>query len=633
MATYDTIDPTQTDMTPITSAEDPEFESVRTGALRPYQVRNPTTRRKAYQWWMDQRYPQQSSSPVIPQASAADMVGNAETTRMMSSGGETDTFLDRQAPANIESVRRGLIRPDQIENPTVRASVMDRLQRDPAFAAEFRRNIRAQSQGIGVPADPARVAKANEDLRNGVGVPVPQDLGQSDPHAAIRSKIEERNRMWGESRTARAARMISRMDPRRWDAEIEKFNQRHSGESFLRREDLIREGGRGQPVGFGGYGDAPQIVQPNPNVRVPRGTSSDPNVIQTAYGDHRVQSVSGRQFAVPVLTGPGGASVPNAGLLTREEFDSVLSTRDASTIKRMVYASGQPEWVSQMRKIDSGYAALDSDSLSPQERDAAEIAVRSKENDLMYRWVRSNGHAIEGMEQTAQRGPSGMQEYESPDDEERRLRSEEKGATTRRQVIRRATEIRGDYPDMSDDDALRAAEEEFSGSPSRLYPSKSPERAPKSDFNADRFASEYQADLRRKLATVEKIRAKAIIPGTPPDRVAQIEREQNLPRASDAQVSALSAAYTAAGGETADVSRHRRESQMFLTDLADRYAAGDVRKGELYAQVRANVMSHFPAYIGDIDSLEEADPGSKTRTIRRIVEQIVARIEDNGGDK
>lgn len=642
MATNDTIDPMQTDMAPITSVDD-EFESVKAGRLRPYQVKDTASRRKAYEWWMGQRqvaptFP--GSASVVPQASATDMVDSASTTKLMQSNGEVGMFVDKNAPIDVENVRQGMIRPDQIQNPTVRGAVMNRIQNDPAFASEFRRNIRAQAFGEGIPADPNDVARAEDELRRGVGVPVPE----YDRDALIRQKIERKRTEWSESRTARAARQIARRDPRTWDEEIEKFNRRHAGESFLRREDIVSEGGRRQETrSFGRYGDAPQIIQPNPMTGrsgAPRGTSSDPNVIQTAVGDHRIQSVGGRQFAVPVIVNDRGVAIPNAGMLSRGEFDDVIGTRDAAEIKRMIYASGQPEWVSQMRKIDSGYAALDSDTLSPQEREAAEIEIRNRENDLFYRWTRTNGAAMIGGEQGIQRGEPGMQEYESPEDRKERVKAEaaaekdreyedRRSIEERRKIIGRATQIKGDNPDMTDEDAIKAAEEEFSGNPSRLYPSRPEPKEPKEerpDFNANRFATEYIERKRRKAAANEDIKKERNYATMSPDVQKMLKERYGILEDADIAKQAFTEAFTEAGGEMADLAKARTNSEREFTKIAERYAAGEITDAELYQTVRQSILRNLPAHLGRFDTMED-DPAPNAKTLRRFVNVVVSQIK------
>jgi len=621
------------------SGEDQDLLAVKAGKLKPYQVKSPTARRAAYDWYANP----QNRQPVVPMADANSMLDNAfkanEMTMgqvpasrpLMPSGG----FSDRNAPLDIENVRRGAMRPDEIQNPAVRASVYAMLQNDPQFAAEFRRNRLAQTRGVGIPANPEDVARAEEDLRNGVGVPVPE----YDRDALIRRKIERDRGQWTESRTARRARQIAKMDPRRWDAEIEQFNQRHAGEAFIRRDDIVKAGGRQQAApSFGRYGDAPQVIQPNP-MQGPGGRGSS-GTIQTQFGDYRPQMVYGRQMAVPVLQTPSGSAIPNAGELTKEEFGDVLTARDSAEIKRGIYQSGQAEWVSQVRKIDSAYAALESDTLSSTEREQAESEIRRQEDDLFYRWVRSNGHAMAGVgdQKTLPRGggTGGMQEI--PDREEEKRRAEEERdmdyrdrqtLSDRRKMIERATQIKEDYPDISDDEAIRQAEDEFAGNPSALRPRTErsrtrSEREVKPDFDPTKFSSAFnervergRKEVARALEELKKTREWNRAGGQLA-KEREVIRASGIPQEDAIAKRALQEAFIESGGNSADFEAHEKASEEALFSVLERYKRGEIDKSRLVSIVRPIVYRHLPAHY---DKIVSQYGGS--------VESIVGQIANN----
>jgi len=292
-----------------------------------------------------------------------------------------------------------------------------------------------------------------------------------------------------------------------------------------------------------------------------------------------------------------------------------------------------------MRKIDSGYAALDSDTLSPQEREAAEIEIRNRENDLFYRWTRTNGAAMIGGEQGIQRGEPGMQEYESPEDRKERVKAEaaaekdreyedRRSIEERRKIIGRATQIKGDNPDMTDEDAIKAAEEEFSGNPSRLYPSRPEPKEPKEerpDFNANRFATEYADRFRRAREKNDELKDR-IPPNASPDTVAFTKRQLGIKEDADVARDAFSAAFSEAGGEMADIAKARTNSEREFTKIAERYSAGEITDAELYQTVRQSILRNLPAHLGRFDTMED-DPAPNAKTLRRFVNVVVSQIK------
>lgn len=625
------------------SGEDQDLLAVKAGKLKPYQVKSPAARRAAYDWYANP----QNRQPVVPMGDASSMLDNAfkanEMTMgqvpasrpLMPSGG----FSDRNAPLDIENVRRGAMRPDEIQNPAVRASVYAMLQNDPQFAAEFRRNRLAQTRGVGIPANPEDVARAEEGLRNGVGVPVPEY--HRDPNAKVAWLVYKKQKQWTESRTARQARQIAKMDPRRWDAEIEKFNQRHAGEAFIRRDDIVKAGGRPQAApSFGRYGDAPQVIQPNP-MQGPGGRGSS-GTIQTQFGDYRPQMVGSRQMAVPVLQMPGGTAIPNAGELTKEEFGDVLTARDSAEIKRGIYQSGQAEWVSQVRKIDSAYAALESDTLSPTEREQAESEIRRQEDDLFYRWVRSNGHAMMGYgdQQSVPRGggTGGMQEIPDREEEKRRAAEDKdreyrdrQTLSDRRKVIERATQIKEDYPDLADEEAIRQAEDEYAGTPSALRPRTErsrtrSEREAKPDFDATKFSSAFndrvergRKEAARALEELKKTREWNRAGGQLA-KEREVIRASGIPQEDAIAKRALQEAFIESGGNSADFEAHERASQEELSSIRDRYVRGEIEQSKLVSIIRPVIYRHLPAHY---DSIVNDANGSVDKTARAVADAIM----------
>ena len=75
--------PTSTpqDLTAV-SGEDQDLLAVKAGKLKPYQVKSPTARRAAYDWYANP----QNRQPVVPMADANSMLDNAFKANEMTMG-------------------------------------------------------------------------------------------------------------------------------------------------------------------------------------------------------------------------------------------------------------------------------------------------------------------------------------------------------------------------------------------------------------------------------------------------------------------------------------------------------------------------------------------------------------------
>ncbi len=585
-------------------AEDPELSAVKSGKMKPYQVSSPTARRAAYDWHIQQRQPRLGNPAATYQQSAP--LDQWNTTRGMNAtvAGAVPTdapnlwnnggFIDPNAGNQIESVRSGAIRPDEIQNPTVRASVYAALQNDPEFAADFRRNRRARVTGEGVRADPNVMAGAQAEIDATAGTGQPHQATEAD---AQRRRIERHHEDRTNSQAMRAAKAIARSDPKGWDKAITNYNRQNAGKSFLRREDIVASTARQEtrPAGgFGTYGEAPPVIggRASGGSAMARGQGS-PDVIETSYGAHRIQRVGDAMKAVPVIKSADGSIIPDAGNLSRGDFDSVLSPMDAGRIKSLIYASGQNEWIGKARKVDSAYAALGDDTLSDTERQQAEVALRDAENDLLYRFVRSNGASLRGTPQAmGGGGQQGMGTIQTGDPQ--------KDAAE-------ANRIGRDNPDMSDDEIRRYMDDVRSGRPVPVLRGGRGS-GEKPDFDANNFVGNY-TKTRDALAKGDEKAGKASGlgggSGGRPKTGPEISQE------------AFRRTFAEAGGMNADVPKHSREASSAIKAAVTAIRTGQTNQKFAKSMIRKVVIDHLPAFydqLGSPDDIENDD----------VMRQIVA---------
>lgn len=257
---------------------------------------------------------------------------------------------------------------------------------------------------------PQDAAQGRVERNYGSGIP---PMPRTAPAPSAAQRIAEANARAGQAKALNVARSIARTDPRSWQDRIEKFN-RGVGEAGLAisMDDVVGQARRpngdeqpGIPQGApsnvrGGYGSAPLVVGERQGGRG--------NTIQTPNGTYRVQRLGGRMTGVPVMDFAGGA-VPDPDLPSAD-FDRAYSKNDAASVAKSLYQSGFTEFSVKQRRIDAARAALDDETLRPEERARAEIELNGRENRLHQEFLRSVGRRV-----TSETTGAALQDLNAPD--------------------------------------------------------------------------------------------------------------------------------------------------------------------------------------------------------------------------
>lgn len=518
--------------------DDPEVAAVKAGRMAPYQVTSPTARAEAYDWYRRDRYQPKLRGPAsgyqqgdamgqwnTTMAANASVAGDVPTTapQLWDQGG----FADPQSGQAIEAVRGGLMRPDEVQNPTVRAAIMRMLQNDVAFADDFRRNRASQLRGVGRRADPdvMAAAQAEIDATKGTGVPslaneaeangmsIPQYLrsgassyGDGEEAERVAAAFEARQARREAEKNRRTAngvrsviednaKRIARVPPEKWADEIARFNRRaqRAGMSekgmFITPEDIARAGARRyRPMGI--EGTAPPIVG-GMDGRPPSsgGRRQGGSVIQTPMGSYRPEMIDGKPVGVPVIEMQGG-SVPNpmGQNVTRESWESMYTAQDAGLTRRAITSLGMTDWSLRQRAIDAARASLTDGSFLPQEVAQARLELQRRENELHYEWLMAEG-ANAGLDM-----PSGQSQLDLTDPKE---------AEAKRKAVAEENDIAQKYKDeygLDDEQARVAARNRYTpDAPLVTKRPKETEEKPKDRkpvFDTDGFYSEYERQLK-----------------------------------------------------------------------------------------------------------------------------------------
>lgn len=393
-----------------------------------------------------------------------------------------------------------------------------------------------------------------------------------------------------------AAKSIARADPESWDSRIERFNRGAAptlesiGQSgnFLTRDDVMQQARR--PVkrypqhlvaqGLGSpYG--PAVV----------GARDEPSTFRTANGSYEPRMVGGKAMGVPVIDLPGFGAVPDPAL-PNADFDRTYTREDAGRTARAIYRERYGEFQTRQRRIDSGRAALLDDTLTPEQRDRAELQLDRMENDLHREFLRTVGHRMT----TGEASMFSVDDRGRPRDDERPDPKAVFG-------------LARDYADggMSEADAYSNAERALSGE--RVpFPKRRESAAADRGFDFEGFIRQVDDETKAQLELI------------PTHRRRTIDED---PAAMDAlRKRAFAEAIKKDNGMIrADRTKFRQKFDAGLKALAKmpEYGRAAVMAGtssDPRIAVRSLVVQNLPAFVdgGKINSYSD---------IERMVEEIV----------
>lgn len=590
----DLFDPTQND----------EYMKWKSGGIKAFQIRDPMARRRAYDdirtATLSRGMPVGSVGATLQQGRAneravANSIGLSDTPDRLQAASDvygsrigvtaspssptwgTGGFLDPNAASELGAFSDGTLRPDQIQNPIVRAHAIESLANDPiareAWRAKYRANMR-------VKVDPSVAAAAQQqiDATAGTGMPhVPIDP------AVLAERKRAADMQAARSLAIRTARSISRTDPRKWDAAIARFNRNNarrtdSGEVDptsvqLTREDLVRasRAPHADTVNpFGGITNSNAIQRPDGGV--PYDVTQVPqNVVQTANGPYRLQVLDDRRTAVPTMEINGTHLPDPTSGMSAAQFEDALTQQDIAAVAPVILADkgGYGPWAMKMRAIDSAFASLNEGNLSENQRHQAEVQLNRTRSSLIRDWMIANGHNA---------GSRPMQDLDKPTFE----------------VVQKWFErIKQLNPDMPDDEARQRAAQaaESEGKP---YGPNSPQ-IPISNKREPRKREDWP-DLVAGYEDALAAKTKALTAGSKyfdPEKRPE-DRAKVLQAAREAFDDAMTV-Y-----KNRDVQAEREIAMSDIGELASSTVAGSMTEDQLIARISKVIADHAPAFYSEI---------------------------------